>query len=246
VWEQDESGRVQTPFEPAVLAASLALVPILIIEADASSEMWLQVAKVANWIVWAVFAVELAAVMVAAVSRRNALRAHWLDAAIVVLTIPLFGTVLAWVRLARLIRLTRLGLIVARTLQAERRVTSGDSLRVAAILTVAAVVVGGAAEHTVSSGDFATYWDGIWWAVVTVTTVGYGDLYPKTVEGRLVGMVLMFVGISFLSLLTAAIASRFVRQERSEEHEQVVAALKQIQAELAELRTLLPPRAAGD
>jgi len=97
-----------------------------------------------------------------------------------------------------------------------------------------------AAEHTVSSGDFATYWDGIWWAVVTVTTVGYGNLYPKTVEGRLVGMVLMLVGISFLSLLTAAIASRFVRQERSAEHEQVLAALQQIQAELADLKAQLP------
>jgi voltage-gated potassium channel len=244
VWEQDEFGRVQTPLEPAVLAASLALVPILIIQADASSERWLRFAWVANWAVWAVFATELAAVMVAAQHKRRALRAHWLDAAIVVLTIPFLGTVLAWLRLARFIRLARLGVIVARTLQAERRVTSGDSLRVAAILTLTAIVVGGAAEHTVASGEFATYWDGIWWAVVTVTTVGYGDLYPKTVEGRLVGMLLMFVGISFLSLLTAAIASRFVRQERGAEHEALMATLRQIQVELAELK-LQSSRHAG-
>ena len=58
-----------------------------------------------------------------------------------------------------------------------------------------------------------TLWDGVWWSVVTVTTVGYGDLYPTSVQGRLIGIVLMFTGIGFLSLLTAAIASRFVRQD---------------------------------
>ena len=72
---------------------------------------------------------------------------------------------------------------------------------------------------------------------MTVTTVGYGDLYPTTVQGRLIGMVLMFVGIGFLSLLTAAIASRFVKQERGEEHAEVMETLRQIQADVAELKS---------
>ena len=80
-------------------------------------------------------------------------------------------------------------------------------------------------------------WDGIWWAVVTVTTVGYGDLYPKTVQGRLIGMVLMFVGIGFLSLLTAAVASRFVKQERGQEHEELMETLRRIEADVAELKS---------
>jgi len=71
---------------------------------------------------------------------------------------------------------------------------------------------------------------------VSVTTVGYGDLYPKSVAGRIIGIVLMLVGISFLSLLTAAIASRFVKQDRSAEHEELLAALSEIRGELAELR----------
>ncbi len=59
MWQQDESGRVHTPLEPVVLAATLALIPVLI-EADASGG-WKTAAFVANWLIWAVFAVDLAA-----------------------------------------------------------------------------------------------------------------------------------------------------------------------------------------
>jgi len=65
----------------------------------------------------------------------------------------------------------------------------------------------------------------------------YGDLYPKTVQERLIGMVLMFVGIGFLSLLTAAVAYRFVKQERGDEHDEVMETLRQIQADVADLKS---------
>jgi voltage-gated potassium channel len=236
MWHQDESGRVHTPFEPVVLAATLALIPILIIESDATSAGWQRFVDVANWVIWGVFVLELGAVLIVAPRKKAALRAHWLDVAIVVLTVPLLGKALAWLRLARFIRLARFGVVVSRALQAESRLTSGDSLRIAALLTVAAVVVAGAAQHAVDAGEYGSLWDGVWWAVVTVTTVGYGDLYPKTVQGRLVGIVLMFVGIGFLSLLTASIASRFVKQETGEEHVEIIEALQQLQADVAELK----------
>jgi voltage-gated potassium channel len=69
--------------------------------------------------------------------------------------------------------------------------------------------------------------DALWWAVVTVTTVGYGDITPKTAMGRLVAFGVMLVGISFVSILTANIAAFFVeaRQEGVEAavHDQMVA-----------------------
>jgi len=90
--------------------------------------------------------------------------------------------------------------------------------------------------QAVASKEFDSLWDSTWWAVVTVTTVGYGDFYPTTVQGRLVGIVLMFTGIGFLSLLTASIASRFVREERTDEHTEVMEVLRQLQADVAELK----------
>ena len=88
MWKQDESGRVHTPFEPVILVATLALIPVLIIEADATSDGWQTFARVANWVIWGVFLLELSAVLIVASRKRAALRAHWLDVAIVVLTIP--------------------------------------------------------------------------------------------------------------------------------------------------------------
>lgn len=64
-----------------------------------------------------------------------------------------------------------------------------------------------------SSGDiFKGFWDAVWWSFVTLTTVGYGDIVPKTLGGRLVGIGIMISGIALLSLITATISSVFVER----------------------------------
>jgi voltage-gated potassium channel len=186
---------------------------------------------------------ELAFILVVAPSKAAALRAHWLDAVIVVVTVPAFGAFLSslrLLRLARLLRLLRLGAIFSRMLQRERALTSGTAFRLAAILTALVVVLAGAVESLVDQGDFHSTWDGIWWAVQTVTTVGYGDLTVKTVEGRIIAMVVMVFGIGFLSILTATVASRFVKTERGDETDEILATLARLEADLAEVKQRLP------
>lgn len=239
MWEQLESGRVRHRFEPVVIAATLALIPVFILEAEASSSRWEDIAYALNWLIWVIFVAELTFILVVAPRKAAALRAHWLDALIVVVTAPAFGAFLSslrLLRLARLLRLLRLGAILTRLLQRERSVTSGTAFRFASLLTLLVIVIAGAAQTLVASDDFHSTWDGIWWAIETVTTVGYGDAYPTSVQGRIVAIVVMVFGIGFLSVLTAAIASRFVKTERGDETGEILAALGRLEGELAELK----------
>jgi voltage-gated potassium channel len=194
-------------------------------------------------VIWSLFVAEMVFILSVAPRKAAALKAHWLDVLIIVMTAPLFSRLLAslrLVRLVRLLRLVRLTAILARAVQRERVLSSGATFRVVALLTVAVVVVGGSVEALVdNTKDFKSTWDGIWWAVVTVTTVGYGDKIPTSVDGKIIAIVVMFVGIGFLSVLTASIASAFVKSDRGSEYRELSDTLERIERELSELRRQL-------
>jgi voltage-gated potassium channel len=96
----------------------------------------------------------------------------------------------------------------------ERFMREPPSVRNAAgVIVVATTVVVVGAGVLISLIDHAEYPNvgiGIWWALQTVTTVGYGDVAPKHVSGRLVGAVVMLEGIAFIAIVTAVITSSFV------------------------------------
>lgn len=87
------------------------------------------------------------------------------------------------------------------------------------ILSLQCVLISGilfyALEHG-SNSHVKNIFDGIWWSVVTLTTIGYGDIYPITFSGRVLGMVLAFVGIGLVALPTGILTSGFIRALRSE------------------------------
>jgi voltage-gated potassium channel len=133
----------------------------------------------------------------------------------------------------RVLRLLRLGVFGMRAVRAERVLTSREGFRYVALMTALLVVVAGASVSAVDTHDFPDVWDGVWWAVVTMTTVGYGDSYPTTVAGRLLAMALMIVGIGFISVLTATIASSFVSSD--DKHHELAETLRAIEQQLAAL-----------
>jgi voltage-gated potassium channel len=71
-------------------------------------------------------------------------------------------------------------------------------------------------EQGKSDSNIQSIWDGIWWSVVTIATVGYGDRFPVSVGGRLVGLIVIFFGVGMMSLFTATIASIFVEKKIKE------------------------------
>jgi len=99
-----------------------------------------------------------------------------------------------------------------------------------AAMTFALALGAGLVVTIVDRKDFPTYGTAVWWAVVTLATVGYGDVVPHTAWGRVVGSVVIVIGVTFISFLTATVTSYFV----SAEQEEAAASEKQLHdAELA-------------
>jgi voltage-gated potassium channel Kch len=94
------------------------------------------------------------------------------------------------------------------------------SVRLAASVIVTAttliVVGGGILIRVIDHKEYASIWVGMWWALQTVTTVGYGDVTPREPSGRIVGAFVMLEGIAFLAITTAAITSTFVARAARE------------------------------
>jgi len=107
---------------------------------------------------------------------------------------------------------------IARRILARR--ASGARLNLAPlVLVLVSLVSAGSLLVYIAEnrhGTIRSLWDAIWWTVVTMTTVGYGDVVPVTIMGRVVGIFVMLSGISVISLLTATISSMFVAQKIKE------------------------------
>lgn len=89
---------------------------------------------------------------------------------------------------------------------------------------------------------FETPLDGLWWAWVTVTTVGYGDLVPATTEGRIFGSLLILMGLGMFSMLTASFSVFFIEQDEREltlKEEQNIKRIAQLEAKLERIESQL-------
>ena len=110
-----------------------------------------------------------------------------------------------------------------------------------------AVVVFGVVERLVDPKTFHSVWLGMWWAVETVTTVGYGDIVPDQTAGKIIAGFLMLGGLSLIAVITAAITSGFVSRAEAQRRaagddpvtqklDEIAVELRAIKAELNHLR----------
>ena len=194
--------RLQTP----IIVAALLAVPTIVVQESNLGEGWQILASVLDWCIWALFAANLVIMLVLVPDRKRWLIRNPMDVLIVVLTPPFLPATLKLARLLPIVRLVWL-VVVANRL---RNVFSLQGLRYAALIVFTIVVGGGAVFVAVEGDQDLSIWDGLWWAAETVTTVAYGDIYPTTALGRIVATVVMTAGIGFVTMLTGALAQRFL------------------------------------
>lgn len=222
-------------WEWLMLVAAVVAIPAIVIEQSHADPSLSRVANILDWVTWLLFLGEAVVLLVRSPDRLSWVRRHPLEVAIIVVTPPFVPASLQAARIFRLLRLLRLLRFAVLT----RRLLSTQGIRDAGILAFAAVLLGGAAFAAVEDGHgrHVSVWDGIWWAMSTVTTVGYGDVVPHTTAGRGIGICIMLVGIGFVAVLTAGAAERFIhgRRDDAARQEQLAAALAEISGRLDQI-----------
>lgn len=213
------AARVRQWFEVPVMVGALAVLPVVVGEQVAVAG-WATFLEVLNWLIWAAFAAEFALIVALTDDRLAFARRAWLDLLVVIVSFPLLGEMFALTRLVRLSRLVRvlrllrlmgLAAVFGRGLLRLRRLLRKRGLGyVAATFVLIAVISGGL--FALFEGHKLV--DGLWWTVVTLTTVGYGDFSPVTTGGRVTAVVLMLAGIGVVSFITANIAAFFVESDQ--------------------------------
>ena len=208
--------KVEKFFEVPVMISVLMLVPVLIIEY--SSQSLDSVALFLNWGIWIVFLLEYTILFYFSENKLEYIKTHKIELFIVIFSFPIVPEGLqstGFLRFARLPRLLnalrffRLAALLGKFGLTVKSIFNSKGLRFIVYATIGIVLFFGFLFY-VSEPDVNSYSDGLWWALVTITTVGYGDITPLTNLGRIVASSLMVMGIGFIATITAAISSYFI------------------------------------
>lgn len=205
---------------------------------------WHAILHYVDLTVWALFTLDYIRRFIIAEEKWYFVRTHLLDLAVVLLP-PL--------RPLRLVRsATLLFSLVDRRVRAHPRRKMAVLVGTAAgILLFVAALAALDAERGAPDASIQTFGDAIWWAFVTVSTVGYGDFFPVTMEGRLVALALMFGGVGIIGFITATATSWLVEKlskadkvadDTSDNVDLLLREVRELRAEVTQLRTEVAQR----
>jgi voltage-gated potassium channel len=161
------------------------------------------VIDIAQWICWGAFVSDLLAGIFNAKSKIEYLRKHPLEVA---------SSLLPFLRPLRLMRVISFGGLAIQKVAIGRQfaITLKVAITTLFVAYISAVQIT-ISERMVEGSNIKNFGDGLWWAMTTVTTVGYGDKFPVTTEGRFLAVALMIMGISLVGVITASVAAWFVK-----------------------------------
>jgi len=190
--------------------------------------------------IWAAFLAEYLARLLVAPSRLTFIRRNPFDLLLVVIPVLRPLRLLRSVTLIRAARLTRIGAGAGRAVRESRvRLASRAALLAAGsavTLILAAAVMELDVERGAAKATITSFGDALWWAVSTITTVGYGDRYPVTAAGRAIGIALMVAGVGIFGVVAASAAAWFVSADQEEGKQQHADTITALTAEITALR----------
>ncbi len=235
--------RFERATEFPLLVLALLVIPMLLAPVAFTLSEGMERALLAlDGIIWGVFAAELLVRTYLAPRRLPYLRQHWFDVLIVALPFLRPLRIARSARALRVLRVVRAVAYLVRAAHATRAIMGRGGVQGALLFALGALVASATvitfAEQG-SGGEIDGFGAAVWWAVTTVTTVGYGDIYPVTVVGRGVATFLMLVGIGLFGLLTANVAAYFVESGPEQPDGAGAGPLDEVLAELHRLHDRL-------
>ena len=206
--------RIERYTELPLMIAALVMIPLSIGQFFWDiSEKNAQIFFSIDALIWAIFVIDFSVKIGISSKRLEYLKKHWVD--LVVIALP-------WFRALRIIRII---IFAVRSYQGATRIGKPDFL---ILYAVALVIFAATAVTTVEQGHqmltesgtlvptpLSSFSNALWWSIVTITTVGYGDMTPSTEIGRAIAYVLMIGGVCIFAGITANLASLFVRPNRN-------------------------------
>ncbi|RMG51745.1 MAG: two pore domain potassium channel family protein, partial [Gammaproteobacteria bacterium] len=152
--------------------------------------------------------------------RLRHLRCNWMNLFIIAVGLPLLWSYTPMAAVLRSLRLLLVVGILIRFSRTIREILARNKLGYSLIIVAMVILIAGFIIDALEPG-IESPWEGMWWALVTITTVGYGDVVPTTPEGRAFGAIIIILGVVVFSLVTANISAYLVGREVSEVEEKV-------------------------
>ncbi len=224
-----------------VLAIALAVVLVLphVTSVSPSTQ---DTFDLVDGLIWGVFVADFLLKVGIAPLRSSYVKRHWFD--LVLIAVPFLRTfrVLRAFKSVRLLNLARTVAAASRVAYVAKLLLKRRGLQYVLLTALLVVVVCGAlatvVEHDQPDSTIQSLSDGLWWATTTVTTVGYGDTYPKTAMGRGIGVALMLLGIALFGAITANLAAYFVE----EKEDTALLKIEEVSAQLKRIEELIDSR----
>jgi voltage-gated potassium channel len=197
--------------------------------------------RITNWIIWLFFVLETVVLTSLVEKKWLYLRSNWMNLLIISACLPLLWGGSAYAAALRSLRVLLIFPLLLTTSLTVRKVLARNHLGTTLLVALAFTLMSGLLISGIDP-SIEDIWQGIWWAWVTVATVGYGDVVPQSAAGKVFGAIVIMFGLGFFSLLTASFSAYFITRgevEIEQEEAEEIYRLKDIERRIESMEQAL-------
>jgi voltage-gated potassium channel len=214
--------------------ALLAVLSFYLLEVERDPQLR-RVGRIVEIAIFVAFTAELLWMLAVTRQKMRYLLGNWLDLLIIFAALmSIAGHDAEWVAWGRFLRLAMVGMVLARAAAEIRTLFSPGGLPYVFGFAVLSMLVAGAGFYWLDP-NVHSYSDGLWLAFVTAATVGYGDVVPSTTGSRVLAVVIVVIGLAFLSMVTASVAAFFIGEDEKLLRKEMHHDIRQLRADVARM-----------